>query len=586
MPRSRQWLSRINNFHLRDVWWRFLDFWDKRRWLRRTIYISITVGVICAGLWSWYYPQWLRKNSLKIARDWMAAGKLKNAADMVQKANELMPERPEPWQLASELARLGGQYTLAARYARRAVKLAPESSDAAMEWAAAALRAGLNEEAAEAFQYIPPEILMNSPFALRVHGELSRRNLKLETARGFFEAAIHIEGPLPINQVPLGLILIRFSDTKTRQYGLRMLAKWTSDSEWGPAALRALLQDALINNDESGMLKWGEILRAHPGFTVRDMPDYLQALAMADETKFQVVLKELEQDHAVTPEAAAVLLGWLNRIGRHADAVSWIQTLPTPAMQKPPLAMLAAEALRATASWPQLAAQTEEQEWGPEFNYIRWAFAMQAAKGMGQNDLVNELRKTLYNHTRLYGVHALFIASTLYSWNQYDDALNIWWQTSELGGDLAVQSLGALARHYQVWRDADGQYRVFRDLYFIKPHDVNISNNFAFFALLTNRDLRLVDTITEENMIREPENENFAATRAFALLQANQTRTALALLQPLVNRDEPTPGVIFAYGLALAKEGQKEKARELLLGLPPESLTIQEVDLIKSKLRK
>jgi hypothetical protein len=127
VARRRRWLNHMRNFHIRDVWWGVLDIWDKRVWLRRSVYLLITAGIISAGLWSWYYPQCLSKNSIKMTRDWIAAGKLRNAAEIVQKANDLMPERPEPWLLASELARLGGQYTLAARYACRAVKLAPEN---------------------------------------------------------------------------------------------------------------------------------------------------------------------------------------------------------------------------------------------------------------------------------------------------------------------------------------------------------------------------------------------------------------------------------------------------------------------------
>ena len=140
--------------------------------------------------------------------------------------------------------------------------------------------------------------------------------------------------------------------------------------------------------------------------------------------------------------------------------------------------MLTAVALRDTGSWSQLAAQTEAQEWGPEFEYVRWAYLLQAAEGLGQNELADDLRQT--RHNQLFGVHALFIASTFYSWGQISDALNIWWQIAEMGGRLAIEYLVALARHYQVHRDTDGQYRVFRDLYFAKSHDNDIGNNFAF----------------------------------------------------------------------------------------------------------
>ncbi|MBP9913620.1 MAG: hypothetical protein KBF26_09460 [Opitutaceae bacterium] len=583
-PGVRRWWSRFRAFQMRDVWWQLLNWWEAHRWFRRSLYGLAATGVVALALWHWAYPAWLRKNSIAMARQWIAVGKLHHAAVLVQKASVLMPERPEPWQLAAELARRGGQQTLAVRYARRASRLAPDDPTIALDWAAEALRANLPDEAALALKYVPSEVAMNSAYALRVRGELARRHLQLTVAENCFEAALRIEGPLAINQVPLGLILLRSTHAKVRQRGLRMLAKWTADEEWGPPALRALLDDAFAQGDKPAIRRWGEMLRTHPRCTIGDMPNCLRALAVTDEPYYREVLQELERDHAVTPQAAAQLLGWLNQIGRPADAVSWMQSLPAPAMQTPPLAVLAAEALRATASWEELAERTAQKDWGKEFEFLRWAYALQAAQALGHPQRADELRQTLFNHTQLNGVHALFIASTLYSWGQTAEAEHIWWQAASQGGNLAVESLGALGRHYQLQRDAEGQYRVFRKLHFMKPADDAIGNNFAFFALLLDREQRLVDKLTLENLAADPTNEAYVATRAFALLAQNETEPALALLQPLAARAPQSPALAFAYGLTLAKVGRQAEARPLLQALPPASLTWREVELISAAL--
>lgn len=70
----------------------------------------------------------------------------------------------------------------------------------------------------------------------------------------------------------------------------------------------------------------------------------------------------------------------------------------------------------------------------------------------------------------------------------------------------------------------------------MKPADDAIGNNFAFFALLLDREQRLVDKLTLENLAADPTNEAYVATRAFALLAQNETEPALALLQPLAAR--------------------------------------------------
>lgn len=580
-----RWRAQLNGLHFRDVWWQFLNQWEAHRWLRRSAYGLLAAAVLAAGLWLWAYPAWIRRNAIKMSREWIAAGNLLQAAEMVQKAMSLMPDEPEPWQLAAELCRLSGLKLQAVGYASRAARLAPDNPDLTLGWAAEALRANLPEEADKALDKLPPEVFMHSPVALRLRGELARRQLRLSVARGCFETALRLEGPLAINEVPLGLILIRSTEAATRQRGLALLTKWTGDLEWGPAALRTLLEDAVAADDRPAMRQWSEALRAHPRCTVGDMPNCLFALGKADENRYREVLAGLERDHAVTPQAAAQLLGWLNQIGRHADAVRWLPTLPAPAMQQPPLAVLAAEALRVTAGWAELADRTGRQNWGTEFEFLRWAYAREAALALGQSQRAGELWLTLFNHTRLNSVHGLFVAANLYSWGRTAEAEQIWWQVSENGGKTATDSLAALARHYQLQRDAEGQYRTFRQLHFLKPEDAAIGNNYAFFALLTGRDQRIADEITRANLAAAPANEAYVATRTFAILRHGRAADALALIAPLGAQSGHSPAVAFAYGLALAANHRKDEARPLLNGLPPESLTLREVELIKSELQ-
>ena len=587
-PDSRwlRWRAQLNGFHFRDHWWQLLNLWEAQRWLRRVAYGLIATAVLAAGLWIWAYPVWIRRNAIKMSREWIAAGNLRQAAEMVQKAMTLMPDEPEPWQLAAELCRLSGLKKQAVGYAQRAARMAPDNPDLTLAWAAEALRANMNEEADKALDKLPPEVFMHSPTALRLRGELARRQLRLTVALGCFETALRLEGPLAINEVPLGLILLRSTETAERQRGLGLLTKWIKDLEWGPAALRTLLEDAVAADDRPAMLKWSEALRTHPGCTVGDMPNCLFALSKTDENRYREVLAGLERDHAVTPQAAAQLLGWLNQIGRHADAVRWLPALPAAAMQQPPLAVLAAEALRATAGWAQLAERTGSQNWGTEFEFLRWAYAREAALALGQSRRAGELWLTLFNHTSLNSVHGLFIAANLYSWGRTADAEQIWWQVSASGGQTATDSLAALARHYQLQRDAEGQYRTFRQLHFLKPEDAAIGNNYAFFALLTGRDQRNADEITRANLAAAPANATYAATRAFGLMRHGRTAEALTLIAPLGVQPGRSPAVAFAYGLALAADHRIDEARPLLHGLPPESLTLREVELIKAALKE
>src|SRR5579871_5301690 len=194
-PSLRQLTWRdLKSLHWRQVWWHLLDHWETRRTLRRVTYALLAALVAFAALWFWAYPWWNKRNAVRIARSWLATGHLRYAAEAAQQACQLNPEDPEPWRIAAELARLGGQKRLDLSYARRAAELAPGDAATVIGWAAAALRADQTAESIKALDQIPPDVQAASPYVQRLRGELARRNNQLDAAGKYFEAAIRLEG--------------------------------------------------------------------------------------------------------------------------------------------------------------------------------------------------------------------------------------------------------------------------------------------------------------------------------------------------------------------------------------------------------
>ncbi len=575
--RLNAWRER---FHLREQWWRLLDFFEASHRARITLYLVVTGLVIAGALGYWAYPWWVKRNSIRIAQQWLAAGQLRYAAEAAQEATMVDPENPEPWRIAAELARRGGQNAMALAYARRAAELAPGNQDIKVDWAAAALRAEKLDEAERVFAHLPAAYGAGSPYVHRIRGEIARRKSQFTAARGYFESARRLEGPVAVNEVPLGLVLLNATDPAVRKEGLALLEKWTTDREWGANALRNLLEDALLRNDLIALRKWGEALRIHPGCTVGDMPRCLLALAKSDEPHYREVLATLEQNHAVSPRAAAQLLSWLNEIGRGADAVGWMQTLPTAAMQRPPLAVVGAEALRQACDWSALQAWTTAKDWGPDADFLRWTYGLHAARMLHDETLAGELWRTLYSHAQLNNGHALFAASLLYSWGRATDAEALWWRAANEEGQVAIDALGSLARYYQTQRDAEGQYRVFRQLHGLHPQDPAVGNNFAFFAAVTGREQRVSEDVARADLNAEPLNATYQATLAFVILQQNRVAEAETLLKPAAARVAQSPALAFVQGLILARTGHREEARALLRRFPSGTLTRQEEALI------
>ncbi|HEY4247871.1 MAG TPA: hypothetical protein VGM64_13540 [Lacunisphaera sp.] len=575
---------RLDAFRFRNVWWRWLDRWETKRSFRWLSIGFLAVALLAVAAALWAYPWWMRRNSVKTAREWLAAGRINYAVEAIQQAIQLDPKNPAPWQIAAEIARIRGQKSKAMDYAHHAASLEPGNADLAIAWAAEALRADSLVDAKEALTTVPAVVLEKSPDAQRSLGEMARRNLQLDDAQKHFETALRIDGPVAVDEVPLGLILLNAKDPAQRQRGLGLLEHWTGDREWGVVVLRTLVADARSHDDRGAQLKWAEALRANPSFTNGDMPDYLAVLSQIAPVKFTEVIASMEKDHATSPEAATRLLSWLNQIGRSNEAVRWMKTLPAAAMRRPPLVVGGAEALRQTADWPALQAWTHGESWGTDADFLRWAYGMQAARMLGNETEARELWLTLYNHAQLNGVHALFAGSMLYSWGLETDAEALWWRAAEQEGPTAIDALGSLARHYQTHRDAEGQYRVFRHLHLLHPHDAAAGNNFSFFAALTGRDQRLAERVARENLAGEPKNEIYAATLAFNLFMQGKPAESLAVLKPHTGKISQSPVLSFAYGLALAGTGEKAEAHKLLDRIAANAPTKSETELIRAAL--
>jgi Tfp pilus assembly protein PilF len=582
--RLARMLSRFRAFELRDAWWQLLDLLEKRRALRRMLYAAGAMMILGAVVAIWIYPWWRQRTAVGMARQWLEAGRLDHASASIQEALRIAPEQPESWKLAADLARRLGNEASAARYSRQAADLAPDQPDLTLAWASDALLADLPDDSQKALNTLQKSFIEQSAHAQRILGELARRRQDLDTARTHFENALRIEGPLAINEVPLAVVLLKARDPALRQRGLDLLAKWSRDPEWGANTSRTLLQDAIVRNDHPAMRIWGETLRAHPRCTLGDIPNCLLALSKTDETRFSEVVAVMEKNHAVDSGNIALLVSWLNQIGRSREALHWVTTLPATLTRQPPAAVGIAEAFRMQGDWSSLLEWTQGADWGLHLEPILLAYKLKAAREIKDSTLEQSLWSTLQARAVTDGGRTLFTADTLLAWGLRDQAVTLLWSATDLP-DVSIKALGTLARLYQVERDARGQFQVFKRLHSLRPRDPSITNNYALFAALTRNDPRQAEDAAKANFTAEPANLAYRSTYAVVLYTQNRADEALALFADATTDWKKTPAITLAYGLALAGAHRNNEAREVLASLSPDTLAMEEILLIENALR-
>ncbi len=567
----------------RELWWELPDAWDDHRRLRRVVY-GIALGAALIGIASvWVYPWWRERSTVRIAREWLETGRLDYAAAEVRRALISHPTLPEVWRLAAELERRAGRHDLAADRSARASDLAPGDAAVALEWATDALRADRPEFARRAIARLTPETRDASAPAQRLLGELARRAGDRDGALSRYATARRIAGPGPLDEVPIGRLLLLSTDAAEKNRGRELLAKFAADPEWGAIALRALLGDALANGTPAERLRLADALREHPRCAIEDMPVCLRQLAAGDPERFAEVLTKLEQTRARDADRALGLVGWLNQIDRPRDALRWLATLEPAVAASPALRVAWAESFRLEGDWSGLTAHTEFGDWGEEYEFLRQAYAVEAARRRGDETRRAQLWQFLRAKLATNGVHAYYAAGALYLWGMTGEAVALA-EGASTDPRVAVPALGFLARHYQTQRDALGQYRVFRRLHALRPDDAEIANNLAYFAALTGENSGLAESLARKNLAARPGDEKRVATYAFVLALQGRSAEALTLIEPLRAQLANDPGLALAYGLALARERRRTEARVVLAPLLDRAQTEREAELIRAVL--
>lgn len=581
----RRRLARLRErLNPRTLWWTFLDRLESSAAFRFKLYVTVAVlGSAVIGS-AWYFPLWRENRAVRVARQWLDAGKLEQAEAAVNLALQVAADRPEAWDLAADFARAVRRPQGALTFSRQAAVLSPEDAARHLNRAGDALALNRLEEAETSLNMALGLAPASSARAERLAGEIARQRGDLTAAYRHFQAAIRIGGVRPESEIPLGLVLAASSTLAERPLGIALLEKWAGDAAWGVEALRPLLETAVAEQDAGRMQRWADALLAHPRRETNDILNSLLALSRVDPNRHAAALAAEQQAAGSDPVRVTELISWLAGMGRGAEAIRWARTLPATVTEAPPVAVALGDALRLAGDWPGLLELSGQGDW-ERLDFMRLAYQALAARQLGDNPRYTLLWQSLADAARRRGGQGAFLAGVVYSWGWKEEAVGLWEIAAEQPG-LAAPALGALARHYQMQRDAEGLHRTFSKLNEIRSTEPTVVNNHAYLSALMGRVDRRAEAALRAFRAAEPDNLDYRSTAAFLLLQNDQPREALALLEPVAAPLGESSARAFTYGLVLAANGRRADARAVLAKVDRAKLTLREEQMLDAALNR
>jgi len=333
--------------------------------------IAFLLGVFFFSYGLKLYDDWHQTRLLRRASALLQEGKLTKAA---QTAHELLARRPDSLPALYVLAEAAERENLeeAVGWREQIARLLPKDAESQLNLASAALRFGKLDLARQALDRVPPSDRDGAAFHV-VAGWLARAEGNLAEQENQFAAAVKEEPTNDLYQFNLAALRIHSGDPEKTAQARDTLQRLSKVAPYRTGALRALLNDAVGNNDLAAADSFAQQLQMSTEITFNDYLLCLNFYRKLDEKKFRPLLEKVKPFAARDPSNFAALMDWMNQNGLAGDVVKWIDKLPAAKVNSPPASVAVADAYATTKNWSRLKRWTRTGAWG-DSEYLRLAY--------------------------------------------------------------------------------------------------------------------------------------------------------------------------------------------------------------------
>jgi hypothetical protein len=559
----------------------------RRPLLRRLLFPLLILAVLSAAAYASYWAYGKLKgrqsrNLTKMAMEYLQQNKVAEAEMSLETAIRLKPNNAEALRV---LARLQGATGKGAQSLETWQKLAASGGitlDDLAQYSMAASREGdqaLAERLANAAAAGGNTVFKH---VLRANLLLSKNDIP--GAEAEFRQAVEVDTTGNSRAMLARFLLTRRLNAETAPEIREMLRELSKRPDaLGLEALSTAITRGLVPPAELPV--WTSALRLHPKSTA-------QALLLADatdiqlqpETKPAVLAKMLERMKGAPVDDRAAGLQFLILMGEPVQAAGLLTR--DEAMNKRETLSLWLDAQSLTKNWPAILdalAQPNLPLPGHLAKLYRGrALVMSGKEAEGRAAYAEALQETA-------GTKAEFLETLAYlNLAREDQLFDQGLQRALSDPATAKESFIRILPSVAMRRDAARTRRAYEIAAAASPElakDLTLQNDLAYLNLLLGLpvDTKKIAFLSDAN----PRDFSFRVTYALALLKAGKSKEALTLLEncePDVHVATLAPHQKAVVAIALAANERRNEALGVAAILPPQQLSVQEIELMRSYL--
>ena len=530
----------------------------------------LAIAFLLAALFFSYglklYDDWHQNRLLHRATALLQEGKLSKAA---QTAHELLAGRPDSLPALYVLAEAAERENLeeAVRWREQIARLLPQDVESQLNLASAALRFGKLDLAGQALDRVPPGDQDRAAFHV-VAGWLARAQGNLAEQEEQFAAAVKKEPSNELYQFNLAALRIHSGDWEKSAEARDTLQRLSKVPPYRTGALRALLNDAVANNDLAAADNFAQQLQMSPEITFNDYLLCLNFYRKLDEKKFHPLLEKVKPFAAQDASNLASLMDWMNQNALAGDVVKWIDKLPPPQLSSPPTSVAVADAYATVKNWSRLKRWTRTGMWG-DSEYLRFAYQAIATRQSRSRSsgTVDKEFETLWRSAEQLASeqpeHELALARLASKWELEKESEELWWRVAE-NPPMRREALEELRRLYRGKNETAKLYDVLQRLHESSPNEAPIIADLARLGLNLGQNTERSHQLAKDAYDRAPNEVNCAVTYAFSLSRLGRNTEALAIVERLPPEPLHDPHAAVYVALILADASQIEAANDYI----------------------